>query len=115
MVESRTDKNRLNASMIPRRERELFEAIKRTLHVEDNPRTPGSLKFSWDNGRASGIISLARLDRVYVFPSLPTSPSRTIFCYEIRRDMVRSDHCPVVISLQLAEQPPEARHWKMSS
>lgn len=76
MVEVRTDKNQPWASMISCRERELFEAMKRVLHVEDQPRTPGSLKFSWDNGRATGIQAMARLDRMYLFPSSPSSPSR---------------------------------------
>lgn len=46
MVETRSDKNRPCAAMIPLREREIFEAMKRTLQVEDTPRTPGNLKFS---------------------------------------------------------------------
>lgn len=115
MVEMRTDKNRPCASMISRRERELFDSMKRTLQVEDNPRIPGSLKFSWDNSRATGIRALARLDRMYVFPSQPASPGRQILRYEIRGDMTRSDHCPIFASIQLAERPPQAHHWKMST
>lgn len=114
MVEVRTDKNWPCASMISRRERELFDAMKQTLQVEDNPRTHGTLKFSWDNGRTNGIRALARLDRMYVFPSHPAAPGRKILRYEIRGDMTRSDHCPVIALVQLAKSPPQSYHWKMS-
>ncbi|KAG0504512.1 hypothetical protein KC19_N025700, partial [Ceratodon purpureus] len=115
MVEARCDKNRPNASMIPRRERELFDALKCTLHVEDPPRTAGSLRYSWENGRDAEVRSLARLDRLYVFPSVPTARGRTLVRYEIRGDMSRSDHHPVLVSLQLAARPPQPRHWKMNA
>lgn len=101
--------------MISYRERKLFDAMKRVLQVEDNPRTPGSLKFSWDNEQERGTRALARLDRMYLFPSQPASPGRKIMRYEIRGDMTRSDYCPVIVSIQLAEQPPQAHHWKMSA
>lgn len=87
MFESRSDKNRPSASMVPMRERELFDVMKRILRVEDTPRTPGSLKFSWDNGRQQGTRALARLDKVYTFTSTSTSSGRIILRHEIRGDM----------------------------
>lgn len=46
MVEFWVDKTQKDASMILIRERILFDAMKATLQVGDNPRLQGSLKFT---------------------------------------------------------------------
>lgn len=99
MVESRADKTRQDASMIPYRERLLFDAMKHALHVSDNTHSHGSLKFSWDNNRSGLPRSLARLDLLYVFFQQPGVPSRSLLHYSILTDISRSDHLPVAVSV----------------
>lgn len=70
MVEHWTYKSRRDASMISLQKRTLFEIMKSKLNVEDNPRTSGSFKYSWDNNRPAGARAVARLDRVYLFNQL---------------------------------------------
>lgn len=114
MVEHQADKTRQCISMIPRRERTLFDAMKMSLQVEDHPRSTASLRFSWDNNRPQAARVLARLDRLYIFNSNPGSSDRTLLDYCIRGNMTRLDHHPVTATLQLAAQLRRATHWKMS-
>jgi hypothetical protein len=65
MVECRQDKTNQCGRMVPLTERALFNAMKTYLQVSDNPRSPSSQKFSWDNLRQDGSRVLARLDRIY--------------------------------------------------
>lgn len=67
MVEHRADKTRQCPTMIPHRERLLFNAMKSALQVEDHPRSANSLRFSWDNNPPQEARTLARLDRLYIF------------------------------------------------
>jgi hypothetical protein len=67
MVGNRADKNRLSSRLVPIRERTIFEAMRSSLNVEDNPRSMGSLKFSWDNLKVDGSRRLARMARLYLF------------------------------------------------
>jgi exonuclease III len=115
MVENRRDKNRPCARLVPVRERVLFDAMKTALHVEDSPRTAGSLQFSWDNQQASLARRMARLDRIYVFRSNPLTPDRQLLRYVIKGDSTRSDHFPVLASILLENCPRRANQWKMSS
>lgn len=115
MVESRLDKTRQTAAMIPYRERLLFEGMKSALHVEDNIISPGSLKYSWDNNRPGLPRSLARLDRMYTFLQQPGSPCRSILTYSILANTTRSDHLPVAATIQFEMQPLRKSHWKMNA
>jgi hypothetical protein len=49
------------------RERQVFDAIKQALNVEDNIYSDGNLKFSWDNLRQDSAKHLVRLDQLYLF------------------------------------------------
>lgn len=86
----------------------LFDAFKATLNVEDHPRSAGSLRFSWYNNRAGVERALARLDRLYLFQSTARASKRKLLHYCIKGDLTRSDHHPVVVSLQLEDQPAKA-------
>jgi hypothetical protein len=101
--------------MVPIRERQIFEAMKSSLNIEDNPRSTKSLKFSWDNLRSDGSRCLARLDRMYLFNSHPSSERRQLLHYSIRGDMTCSDHHPVITIIQFEDRPRRASKWKMSS
>lgn len=114
MVEYRADKSCQSATMVPSRERTLFDAMKVALRVADNPRSPGSLKYSWDNNRQGEHHSLARLDMIYLFEATPGLPDRSLLSYCIKGDLARSDHHPVLASIQLEAQPRRLSHWKMS-
>ncbi|KAG0605467.1 hypothetical protein M758_9G061900 [Ceratodon purpureus] len=115
MVEGRSDKTRQCSALIPARERLLFDAMKVALNVHDNPRSAGSLKYSWDNNRDQEARVLARLDRLYLFHATARDPHRSLLQYSIKGNLTRSDHHPVFATLQLADSPPRRSHWKMSN
>ena len=99
--------------MIPMTEQLVFEALKAFLQVGEPARLSDSLKFSWNNYRQDGLRILARLDRFYIFQSLPTT-YRQIIAYKIRGDTGWSDHMPVELSLQLQGRPRSSR-WHMNT
>jgi hypothetical protein len=84
MVENRQDKTNPCGKLLPIQERTIFNTLKCHFGVEDTPRSPGSLLYSWDNLWADGIRILARLDRVYTFRSLAGQSSQRILRYSIR-------------------------------
>ena len=114
MVKDRSDKTRQGSVLAPARERLLFEAMKVALNVEDHPRSNGSLRYSWDNNRAQEARVLARLDRMYLFNATASDPTRTLLQYCIKGNYTRSDHHPLLATLQLAISPPPRSHWKMN-
>lgn len=84
MVEARQDKTNPCGRLIAARERLMFNNLKTQLNVEDNPRFPGSLRYSWDNQRMDGTRIFARLDRIYMFQSIPGEAHRHILDYSAR-------------------------------
>jgi hypothetical protein len=100
--------------MVPVRERTIFDAMKASLNVDDNPRSIASLKFSRDNLCQDGCRCLARLDRLYLFNSqLPSD--RQLLHYSIRGDITQSDHHSVTATIQLEDRPHRPSKWKMNS
>lgn len=63
VVEGWTDKLRQGATMIPHRERALFDAMKSALNIDDNFCSAGRLKYSWDYNRLKRERALAHLYR----------------------------------------------------
>ena len=114
-VESRQDKNNPCSRLVPITERMLFHNLKSFLGVEDNPRSAGSLQYSWDNWRLDGVRVLARLDRVYLFRNTPGAAPRKLISYKILSDNPWSDHQPVMASVMLQEGPARRSWWKMNS
>ena len=110
MVELRADKTRQSSSLIPLRKRFRFDTMKSTLNVADNPRSAGSLQFSWDNQRLGPDNRLARLDRMYLSPSLSHSPGRQNLNYTIVGDFSSSDHHHLRVTLQFDDVPKRATH-----
>lgn len=99
MVENWADKTRQFSTMVSLLERALFEAMRTALRVNDNLRSAGSLRFSWDNNRQGTEHCLARLDRIYFFEANPGAPNRNLLSYCIKRDFPRSDHYHVVATI----------------
>lgn len=114
MVEARHNKTNLCSWLVPIGEHILFQALKQHFHVADNPKSPHTLKFSWDNCRGDDARVLARLDRFYLFQCAPGNTARTILSYAIRGNSVRSDHCPVEFTIQLEERVVQKSRWKMN-
>jgi len=115
MVENRNDKTNPCGRMIPTLERALFLNLKRHLQIEDNPRSQGSLPFSWDNFRDDGHRILARLDRIYLFKNGSGMLNRKLIDYKIRSDNAWSDHSPVTASIEFFSAPTRPSRWKMSA
>jgi len=82
MVEQRHDRTNPYGRMILAAERTLFSNLKRHLHVDDNPRSDGSLLYSWDNFRDDGHRILARLDMVYLFKNSVRVANRKLLEYK---------------------------------
>ena len=92
-------------------ERRIFEALKHHLQLEEPDRTPGSLRYSWDNFRDDGSHILARLDRCYI----SKNAGRRVLSYTTRGDSTWSDHAPVEVSLQLEAEHRQRSRWHMNS
>lgn len=115
MVKNRHDKTNPCDKLLPIQERAIFTTLKRHFSVEDNPRSHGSLMFSWDNLQGDGSRILAHLDRMYIFKSSPGHASRQILRYGIQGDNPWSYHVPVELSLELGENVVRKSRWHMSS
>jgi len=102
MVEKRSDKSSSSGRSILAHERRLFNTLKDTLQVQEDPLTSPSLLFSWDNARIGNDRVMARLDRVYIFSDTNTSHKKLLE-YRIRGDHSRSDHNLVSIILELVK------------
>jgi hypothetical protein len=100
--------------MVPIIERLGFNELKAQLNVEKSPRSPGSLRYSWNNLRQDGHRIIARLDRCYVFQSTGIA-ARKIIAYRIKGDTGRSDHQPVNLSIESEPGQSKPNHWHMST
>lgn len=110
MVEARQDKTNQCGRMIPLRERIAFDVLKNRLGVEEYPRSPASMKFSWDNFRDDGLRVLARLDWCYLFPTFVTA-SRKLVSYNIMGNSAWSDYMRV----ELEAGPVRRTRWRMNT
>lgn len=93
----------------------MFNNLKTHLNVEDNPRSQGSLRYSWDNQRMDGTRILARLDRIYLFPACQNTATRNVTDYRILGSCPWSDHHPVTLNLALSEGAPRKSRWIMNT
>jgi hypothetical protein len=114
MVEARCDKTSQCGKMLPYHERLLLSELKCHLQVSDHPRSPDSMRYSWDNFQGEAVRVMARLDRFYVFNPEVSSPNYRILRYKIHGDGTRSNHCPVSLNLELEQEPRQKTRWKMN-
>lgn len=103
MVEARLDKTNPCGRLIAARERLMFNNLKTQLKVDDNPRSQGTLRYSWDNQHMDGSRIFAWLDRIYMFQPIPGESHRHILDYRIPGLRPWSDHHPIVAQLKLTE------------
>lgn len=95
MIKHRVDKTKQCCSMIPSKERLLFDAMKSTLHIRDNARSAFNLRFSWNNNSSMAAHVLGRLYRIYFFQSNFGYFDKILLDYSIRGNLTRSDHHPI--------------------
>ena len=114
MVESRGDKTQPTTTMIPQRERLLFASIKDAFQVKDNPRSLLSQRFFWNNNRPGEGRSVSWLELIYLFHRTLGESHRSLLDYRIKGNVTRSDHLPVIATLQLAHQTTRQSYWKMN-
>jgi len=73
IVERRFDKSNTSGRSIPAHKIRLFNNMKDTLQVQEEPLTSSSLLFSWDNAWTDNNRFMTRLYWYYIFPELVTS------------------------------------------
>lgn len=67
MVEKQCDKSSAKGRAVPTPKRRLFNDLKDSLQVYEEPLTSPSLSFSWDNTRIDKDQVMAKLDCYYIF------------------------------------------------
>jgi hypothetical protein len=98
--------------MLPLGKRRLFNALKSQLHINDNPHSLESQKFSWNNLREDRARILARLDRLYLFEESETRPQK-LLSYRICGGTTGLDHLPLETSIQLKDRVGHKSRWHM--
>jgi hypothetical protein len=115
MVLSRQDKKNPCGRLFPQYEHVIFIQLLGHLGLDDNPRSIGSFKYSWDNLKEDGVQVLAQLDRAYIFCNDSVQGGQKLVTYSIQADTGWSNHYLLEIVTELGEGQYRQSRFKMSS